>query len=481
MDRDKQPDILLIMPDQMRGDCLSIENHPAVATPNIDRLGMEGVHFSKCYTTCASCIPARRSLLTGLHPASNGMVGYKEGYPIREKTFPQLLREDGYQTALVGRYMHQSPYEMSYGFGKRILGSTYIEDDEYAKMLKRAVPELNTMRSLPSFNGWDAGSWPYAEDLHPTHWIVNKSLELLSSTTESEPLFLTASFYAPHPPLIPPAEYFNKYLESDDMPGPAIGDWCGRAPGDSDEVEMASHRVDLRGDALRRAQAGYFGLISHLDDQLEPLISGFKARSESFGHSWIIIFTSDHGEMLGDHYYFRKCEPYEGSSRVPFLITASEDLRIEAGTRNSTPVCLEDIMPTLLDAAGVDIPERLDGRSLIPVLRGGVSGVRSVLHGEHAPCYGKEQAYHFLTDGELKYIWRPFTGEEQLFDLDLDRHEEHDLAGEAGREKELNLWRSELISHLSGRPEGFTDGRRLIPNRPYRAVLPFLEEDRIEK
>ncbi len=476
MDMQKKPDILLIMPDQMRGDCLSIENHPVVETPNIDRIGAEGVQFAKAYSTCASCIPARRSLLTGLHPSSNGMVGYKNGYPIEEKTFPQLLGENGYRTAIVGRYMHQSPYEKSYGFQKRILGSTYVEDDEYAKMLKRAVPGLETLRSLPDFNGWEAESWPYDDSLHPTHWVVNKSRELLSATAGGEPLFLTASFYAPHPPLIPPEEYFNRYFEAD-MPAPVIGDWCGPSPGDSDEVEMAAHRVNLKGEALRRAQTGYFGLIKHLDDQVGPLISEFKARSERAGRPWIIIFTSDHGEMLGDHYYFRKCEPYEGSSRIPFLISASEELGIESGMRNDAPVCLEDIMPTVLAAAGVNVPEQLDGRSLMPVLRGDASGVRSILHGEHAPCYGQEQAYHFLTDGKQKYIWRPFTGEEQLFDLRVDGDEEHDLAGEPALKTELNNWRTELMSCLAGRPEGFTDGIRLIPGCPYKPVLPFLEKE----
>ena len=96
----EKPNILLIMPDQMRGDCLSLEDHPVLTTPNIDSLGTEGVHFSRTYSTCPSCIAARRSLLTGQFPATHGMVGYRERVPLRVPTVTQLLRDGGYATAI---------------------------------------------------------------------------------------------------------------------------------------------------------------------------------------------------------------------------------------------------------------------------------------------------------------------------------------------------------------------------------------------
>lgn len=119
---DKRPNILLIMPDQMRGDCLSLEKHPVLETPNIDAIGQGGMHFRRAYTTAASCIPARRSLLTGQFPATNGMVGYREGMPLKSPTVTQMLRDAGYFTAIAGRYMHQAPYDEPYGFEKRVLG-----------------------------------------------------------------------------------------------------------------------------------------------------------------------------------------------------------------------------------------------------------------------------------------------------------------------------------------------------------------------
>ncbi len=129
-------------------------------------------------------------------------------------------------------------------------------------------------------------------------------------------------------------------------------------------------------------------------------------------------------------------------------------------------------MPTLLELAGIPVPDNVDGQSLVPVLRGEADSVRSMLHGEHAPCYDDEQGYHFLTDGRMKYIWRPFSGKEELFDLQEDPHERHDLGQQPEQHAQCRRWRNQLIEILKGRPEGFSDGTQLIAGRPYAALLP---------
>ena len=163
----------------------------------------------------------------------------------------------------------------------------------------------------------------------------------------------------------------------------------------------------LEGEVLRTAQAGYYGLIDHIDEQIAPLIRDFKARSEKAGRPWVVVFTSDHGEMLGDHGYFRKCEPFEGSANVPFLITGSKAMGFAKGIRSEQAVCLEDLMPTLLAMAGSDIPAHLDGENLLPTLRGETQQIRDWLHFEHAKCYSKEQAFHALTDGAVEVHLAP--------------------------------------------------------------------------
>ena len=466
-----KPNILLIMPDQMRGDCIGLAGHPTLLTPNMDEIGGQGACFRRAYTTCASCIAARRSLLTGQFPATNGMVGYQEGQPLRSPVLPQVLADAGYHTAIAGRHMHQAPYDAPYGYQTRVFASTYIEGDEYGAAVEKQVQGSGGIKGHGmSFNGWTAKPWHLPEHLHPTNWTVLQSRRILREHEESRPLFLTTSFYAPHPPLIPPAFYMDRYLRMN-APAPAIGSWETPPPGNGVGVGIDANRTVLAGEALRTAQAGYFGLINHIDDQIYWLIREFQSLSWGMKRPWVIVLTSDHGEMLGDHYLFRKCEPYEGSSRIPLLIWASPELGLKPGLTCDQPACLEDLMPTLLDLAGLEPPGPVDGRSLVPVLRGEDVRVRECLHGEHAPCYDEEQAYHFMTDGRLKYIWRPASGREQLFDLRQDPTELRDLNSSHQRRRELEMWRLLLIERLGGRPEGFTDGKVLIPGRPYHAVL----------
>ena len=467
-----KPDVLLIMPDQMRGDALSVLGHPAARTPQLDQLAREGVLFRRAYTTVASCIPARYAMLTGLYPQTSGVVGFR-AKPIPTPPFPELLAKAGYATVLVGRNMHQSAKSGSLGYQKRIPGSTYADKDDYDKFLRKAAPESGGIRAVVrdtgvTYNHWQAKPWPLADELHPTAWVVAESRQIVAAAEAEQPLFLTTSFLAPHPPLFPPKTYFDA-CAGRKLPSPAHGDWVNWKAL-SPEGADRGHRVLLEGETLRAAQAGYFGLIEHVDSQIAPLIRDFRARSEKAGRPWVIVVTSDHGEMLGDHGYFRKCEPYEGSANIPFIISGSPALGFKPGQRVEQPVCLEDIMPTLLALAGATSPARVDGVNLAPTLRGQKQIVREWLHFEHAPCYSKAQAYQALTDGHFKYIWRPTDGSEQLFDLEKDPREERDLSKDKPYSTTLKEWRTRLAQRLAGRPEGFSEHGELIPGRPYRPL-----------
>jgi arylsulfatase len=468
----QKPDILLIMPDQMRGDCLSILGHPAVRTPRFDELARQGTLFRRAYSTVPSCIPARYALLTGASPQSSGVVGFA-AKPIITPTLPGVLAAAGYSTALVGRNMHQNPESGACGYQKQILGSTYVDNDEYDAFLKKSAPETGGIGKLVktlgvTLNWWQAKPWPLADDLHPTAWIAGQARNIVAKTPAAQPLFLTASFYAPHPPLFPPGKFFDAHMRNE-LPPPAHGDWVDWAAL-SPRGDAQGHRIRLEGEALHRAQAGYFGLIEQVDEQVGPLIAEFKARSEKAGRPWVIVLTSDHGEMLGDNGYFRKCEPYEGAANIPLIVAGSPSLGFKPGGRCDQPVSLEDILPTLAELSQIKCPESADGQNLGPVLRGEGRVTRDWLHLEHAPCYDKAQAFHALTDGHYKYIWRPEDGAEQMFDLAKDSREEHDLSKVESERATLETWRQRLVWRLAGRPEGFSDGRRLIAGRPYPPV-----------
>ncbi len=461
----ERPNILLIMTDQQRGDCLGIEGHPVLLTPTMDRIAGQGVRFRRAYTSCPSCIAARRSLLSGQFPATHGIVGYRDGVEWdAPSTLPQVLSEHGYHTYLVGRNMHQHPPRKRYGFDHMVIHN--FRGGDYDEWLEQHQPPGSGgyYGTGVMHNDWTARPWHMPDACHMTNWTVNEALTFLRKRDPACPFFLVASFLAPHPPLIPPAPYMERYLRMD-LPEPVIGDWAVPPENGGLGRGQFSSRVQLEGEALRSARAAYYGLINHVDDQINRLLNPVSGVDYMTQHNTIVVFTSDHGEMLGDHYLWRKQVPYEPAARIPLLIRAPERFGLDAGAAVEAPVSLEDIMPTLLDMAGIDAPETVEGKSLLPFLRGESPEWRPYLHIEHAPIH------QTLTDGREKFAWFVETGEEQFFRLDDDPHECRNLVNDSNEAERVAHWRRLLIDELRGRPEGFTDGERLIPGRTYQALL----------
>jgi arylsulfatase A-like enzyme len=229
-------------------------------------------------------------------------------------------------------------------------------------------------------------------------------------------------------------------------------------------MDVSAPSVNLTGEALLCARAGYYGLLNHLDDQIRRLLNPITGVDRMTGNNTVVALTSDHGEMLGDHYLWRKTVPYEPSARIPLLLRAPKRFGIQPGTLVQKPVGLEDVMPTLLDMAGVTIPDTVEGKSLLPLARGEGIEWRPYIHIEHAPVH------HALTDGEEKYVWFADNGREQFFRLRDDPLECHDLAADPREGQRISHWRSLLVEELKDRTEGFTEGTGLVPGRPYRAV-----------
>ncbi len=458
-----KPNILFICVDQQRGDCLSIEQHPVLLTPNMDAIAYKGTRFTHAYSACPSCIAARRSMMLGQTPSRHGVVGYVENVPMADITLPQALSDYGYQTAVIGRSMHQSPAEEHYGYEEFVVCDHRIENNDYDQFLQRHLPEDSGgwMGGGVMHNDWTAKAWDLPEYLHTSNWTVTAGLNFLKQRDQSRPFFMTLSFVAPHPPLEPPKFYLERYLRTG-VPEPFIGDWENYGGPEKEGDSVAPVNIDLKGEALLSTRAAYYGLINHIDDQLRRIlnpVTGLNSRE------LIIVFTSDHGEMLGDHYKWRKMVAYEGSARVPFIISAPDSYNLPKAAVSDAVVTHADIMPTLLDMVGADIPDTVNGRSLLPVLRGELEQVREYVHIEHAP------GYHALTDGRAKYIWNPSDGSEQFFDLESDKNECHNLVDDVAMQPELQRWRLRLIKELAGRSDGFSDGTQLFIGKPYNAVL----------
>ncbi|CAA9305326.1 MAG: Arylsulfatase [uncultured Chloroflexi bacterium] len=480
----KRPNLLLILADQWRGDSLGIEGHPVVSTPNLDYLGATGAHFRRAYSECPSCVPARRTIFSGQAPAVHGMVGMKMGVPWAiGHTLAGELARAGYQTEMVGK-LHLHPPRRLYGFHHLQLAEATQreENNDYLEWLKRgaadgtggaggAAPlEVGVAHGV-SPNGWVGRPSHLPEHKTHSYWCVSQATEFLAKRDPTVPFFLNVSFIDPHPPLTPPQFYYDRYMALD-LPEPVVGDWAPNVPPGKGQDPNAWF-VNLDRETMRRCRAGYYGLMNHVDDQVARLLAFMRLRG--LLDDTLVLFTSDHGEMLGDHHMFRKCFPYEGSARVPFLLRAPRWMGLRPGVALDQPVGLQDVMPTLLDAAGVEVPETVTGRSVLPLLQQGVvsdAPWRDALHGEHSGLYQHDLGMHFLVDGRAKYVWWSQTGREQLFDLAGDPNEVHDLAQGADAEQRLAPWRARLVRQLRERPEGFTAGGRLVPGRPHEQLVP---------
>lgn len=477
MPNQTRPNIILITTDQHRGDCLGIEGHPVLQTPNLDWLARSGTRFRRGYSECPSCVPARRTLMSGQAPAVQGMVGMKRVEWDPPNTLAGELSGAGYQTQLIGK-LHLSRHRKRFGFDHMFLadgtlaGSSYSAgQNDYVEWLQQQgyrEPEPGGAHGV-SANGWVARPHYLPEEMSHTFWCTSRAVEFIHKRDPDVPFFLNLSYIDPHPPLTPPQPYYDRYI-GQDLPKPVVGDWAPAFDGPQKGLDINGPTICIDDQAMHNARAGYYGLINHVDDQIGRLVD-FLRRRHLLDNTFI-IFTADHGEMLGDHNMYRKTFAYEGSARVPFFARPTPAMNYPTEIVSHAPVGLQDVMPTLLDVAGVNVPDTVTGKSLLPLMRGEQSAPwRDVLHGEHAGQYSYDDGMHFLTDGRFKYIWYSQTGREQLFDLETDPNELRDLAA-AGPQGELVDWRSRLAHELRDRPEGFSDGGQLVPGKPHDLMVP---------
>lgn len=470
---DTRPNLILLMADQFRGDCLGIAGHPDVKTPYLDALAAEGVRFPNAYSACPTCVPARACLYTGMSQAHAGRVGYEDLVPWNyEHTLAGELARAGYYTQCVGK-MHVHPLRNNLGFHDVRLHDGYLHayrrpdtpacedqrtaDDYYWWLRQELGAAADPTDTGLDCNSWIARPWMYGEKYHPTNWAASECLDFLRRRDRSMPFFLMASFVRPHPPLDPPGYYFDLYDRKELAP-PWRGDWNRTDQAEADRYSYHAQTAPLDLDHIHRLRAGYYGSITHLDHQIGRIVSALV--EQGLMDNTVILFVSDHGEMLGDHLLFQKAKPYQGSVRVPLFLSGRRDL-VGRGVRPDLAE-LRDVMPTLLELAGAPIPDTVDGSSLL----GPVD--RSWLHGEHA--LGRD-SMHFIVTRTDKFIWYSQTGEELYFDLERDPHETHNAVRDPDRARRVDQLRSWLVQALEGREEGYTDGARLIPGRPPKTVL----------
>ena len=455
-----RPNILLITVDQWPGHLLGAAGHPVIQTPTLDELCRNGTRFVNATSECPVCVPARRSLMTGASPRRHGDRVYDDQLAMPRDTLAASFAAAGYQTQAVGK-LHVFPQRDRIGFDDVQLDeegrAQYGVMDDYEIWLGDKGHPGQQFDHGMSTDGYVHRPWHLREDLHVTNWATQQMVRQIKRRDPTRPGFWYLSYRHPHPPLVPLQAYLDMYRDCDiDLP---LGDDWG---GVQDlPYSVASKRV--RGDkynpsqiaAIRRA---FYALCTHIDHQLRLVIG--TLREEQLLDNTIILFTSDHGDMLGDHGLWAKSLFYQGASAIPMILVGRPaDTAIGVGVETDRLVTLADVMPTLLTLAGVPVPDSVDGRPMT------CGDPRPVIYGEIGCGDG---ATRMLRDQRFKLIYYPVGNKRQLFDLASDPGEMHDLSGAPEHADRLDRLTGLLIAELHGSDlDWMRDGKLCgLPNKP---------------
>jgi arylsulfatase A-like enzyme len=279
------------------------------------------------------------------------------------------------------------------------------------------LPDKDPHATGLTWNDYRGAPFVYPEQMHPTHWTGQTAVNFLEGYDRPEPFFMKVSFIRPHSPYDPPQRCFRVY-EDRVLAEAQIGNWANRyAPRSGPDNEIWHGK--LASEVIRRSRQCYYGSVSFVDEQIGRILDVLESRG--LLEETLILFMSDHGDMLGDQNLWRKSYGYEQSSHVPMLMRLPASMSMDGDGRvMDNPVELRDILPTLLDAAGTPIPGTLEGKSLIDLVRTNGQGWREYIDLEHDICYGPENHWNGLTDRKWKYLYHALHGEEQLFHLETD-------------------------------------------------------------
>lgn len=412
-----KPNILIVMVDQLNGTLFPDGPATWLHTPNLRALAKSSVRFANAYTASPLCAPGRASFMSGQLPSRTGVYDNAAEFASDIPTYAHHLRRAGYATCLSGK-MHFVGPDQLHGFEERLTTDIYPADfgwtPDYRKPGERIDWWYHNMGSVTGAGVAEITNQMEYDD-EVAHHACAKLYDLARGA-DDRPWCLTASFTHPHDPYVARRKYWDLYEDCAHLlPDVPAMDYASHDPHAQRIFDANDWRsFDITEQDIRRARRGYFANISYLDDKIGQILQVLRdTRQEA-----VIVFVSDHGDMLGERgLWFKMCF-YEGSARVPLMISAPG---LAPGLVDD-PVSTIDITPTLCDLAGVslaDIAPWTDGQSLVPLANGEKRTAPVAME------YAAEASYAplvALRDGPWKYT-RCDLDPEQLFNMDDDPHE----------------------------------------------------------
>jgi choline-sulfatase len=421
------PNILFIMADQLAASALAAYGHKRVKTPNLDRLAARGTVFENAYSPNPICASSRFAMMSGQYSSRIGAFDNASEFPAAVPTFAHYLRSLGYATCLSGK-MHFVGPDQLHGFEERITTDIYPSDfgwtADWEKKVEPYAPSQMSMRGVV-----ESGLCVRSLQMDYDDDVANQSVQWLydhARRPEAKPFLLVSSFTHPHNPFTISREFWDLYQDSDiDMPAVPFIRYEQRDPWSQRYYKLIRQDEHIVTDEhIRSARHAYYGMVTYFDTKVGMLLDALEKTGAS--DSTVIVFTADHGEMLGERGMWYKFNPYEQSIKVPLIISAPG---AKAGQRVSANCGLVDLLPTLIDLATNGQPPELvdhcDGHSLKAWLHGGDAAwtdealIEFTSEGVHAPAF-------ILRKGQYKYVY--CEGDPgMLFDLQSDPRELRNL------------------------------------------------------
>ena len=467
-----QPNIILIITDQQRYDTINALGFPYMYTPNLDRLVREGVSFDNCHITAPSCAPARASLFTGFYPHVTGIMRNADRWT---RSWVEDLNEAGYHCVNIGK-MHTQPFETPLGFHQRFVvenkdryleGRYYFDEWDKALAARGLVKQQRKLyRQRDDYRErMGAFTWDLPADTHPDNFVGGLAQWWLRSYPVTEPLFLQIGFPGPHPPYDPSPDAAAEYIDRD-LPLPQVTrrELEGQPP---PFQELRAHNMEVDHDSivhleqptraqLQRLRAYYAANVSMIDKQVGQIMEALE--EGGYLENSAVIFTSDHGDCLGDHGQIQKWTMYDIITRVPAIFWSPG--RFPGGARVDALCQWMDIGQTVLELAGLTPREDMQTISLLPALRGEAWPGRDFVYAEHPP----DGVYHgpymtMIRDERWKLVHFLDQDYGQLFDLAADPGEVDNLWDDAAL---ADVKRSLLEQMLNWRIESGLKTRNLF-------------------
>jgi len=446
------PNILFFLSDQHRFDALGCNGAATCQTPTLDGIAARGTRFTHAFTPIALCSPARGSLLTGLYPHNHGQLANMGNFnsvfdkQILDKTgYPELLTNEGYSVGYIGKW--HLPAEGDTSFWHFDRWHTYreyredISDLGLDASISKEVQRLEWGPDAP-FCGRSRLAGEYLLDA----WTADRAIELLQTYAHvNRPFMIFAGFFGPHFPYAVPAPYDAMYDPSQVKRWANFDEQFVDKPLIQQKEMLRWNASHLTWPDWQKVIAHYWGYCTYIDAQIGRVTS--RLEELGLGENTVVIYSSDHGDMVGSHRLFNKgMQMYDEIYRIPLILRWPEVT--QPSSECDAMVSLVDVMPTILDIAGAQKPDGLDGRSLANFLRG--SAVDSWPDDVYAEAHGYEgalQTQRMVRTISWKYVYNPCSFDE-LYDLESDPGELHNLAGKLGYKHVLRHMKERLVTWL---------------------------------